>query len=94
VQTPRRCGQACNAGTIFFKILRFRGFRTNWLIVAIDCRSPFDLSLSLYAFPVSTGLRLSFTRLLFLPERKAANRSVIADEIAQRFYQYREGPEF
>jgi hypothetical protein len=40
VHTPRFCGHACSAGTIFFTTLRFRGFLTNWLIVAMLDLSP------------------------------------------------------
>ena len=36
VQTPRLCGQACNAGTMFFATFLLRGLRTNWLIRAIN----------------------------------------------------------
>jgi hypothetical protein len=36
VQTPRLCGQPCNAGTSLFTCWRLRGFLTNWLMVAID----------------------------------------------------------
>ena len=36
VHTPRRWGQACNAGTSLFATLRLRGLRTSWLIVAIQ----------------------------------------------------------
>tara|TARA_B100001057_G_scaffold479033_2_gene550171 strand:- start:1882 stop:2070 length:189 start_codon:yes stop_codon:yes gene_type:complete len=40
VQTPRFCGHACKAGTMFLTTLRLRGFLTNWLIVAMFDHSP------------------------------------------------------
>jgi hypothetical protein len=36
VHTPRRCGQACSAATLLFSTGFLRGFRTNWLTVAIN----------------------------------------------------------
>jgi hypothetical protein len=40
VQTPLFWGLDCNAGTSLLAILRFLGFRTNWLILAIALYSP------------------------------------------------------
>jgi hypothetical protein len=40
VQTPLFWGLACSAGTSLLAILRFLGFRTNWLILAITLYSP------------------------------------------------------
>jgi hypothetical protein len=35
VQTPRFCGQACIAGTLFRAVCGDRGLRISWLIVGI-----------------------------------------------------------
>jgi hypothetical protein len=36
VHTPRFCGHAAKAGTVLFSSFDLRGFRTNWLTVAIN----------------------------------------------------------
>src|SRR3990172_11747945 len=40
VHTARRCGQACNAGTVDLRTERLRGFRTSWLVVGIQFSGP------------------------------------------------------
>jgi len=45
VQTPRFCGQACNAGTLFFFVTFFRPCLTSWFMVGI-IQSPLGDSLA------------------------------------------------
>src|SRR6187431_3303052 len=40
VQTPRFCGQASSAGTLFLIFWAVRGLRISWLIVGIRCPLP------------------------------------------------------
>ena len=39
VHTPRRCGQACNAGDFDLTVSASRPWRTSWLIVGIELDS-------------------------------------------------------
>ena len=65
MQTPRFCGQASSAGTLFRLFWAVRGLRISWLIVGI---------VALFPKPLSAAVSLAFHATIKIPPGALAGR--------------------